>query len=257
MDSIHSERREQHAAHSVDPKTLLSRLYDEQLRARPEDAYLKQHSQEVFLRAGVELFDFYAPYIRHHDGRVLDWGCRHAPDSCLIRAHFGSAMRMHGCDVVAATDYPIFHQYASLEYAQLDHVTRLPYDDEVFDTVVASGTLEHVAMDYESLKELYRVLRDDGVLIITYLPNWYSISEWYREHVRRADFHRRRYRLREAVQLLKHSGFYPLRSGYHSRMDVLPSTTIPQRVLRSVSWVLPVYAFVSTLLIVVSKQRSM
>src|SRR5262245_30808593 len=70
-----------------------------------------------------------------------------------------------------ADHYPVFHRYADLSYRQLDHIFRLPYPDAAFDAVIASGVLEHVPMGYESLKELHRVLRPDGRLIITYLPN--------------------------------------------------------------------------------------
>jgi len=31
---------------------------------------------------------------------ILDWGCHHAPDACLIRARFGQAVALHGCDIV-------------------------------------------------------------------------------------------------------------------------------------------------------------
>src|SRR5262249_47334019 len=70
-------------------------------------------------------------------------------------------------------------------------------------------TLEHVAMDYESLKELYRVLKLDGLLILTYLPNRWSFREWLRR-VRGQDYHRRRYGLNEARRLLQRCRLDPI-----------------------------------------------
>jgi hypothetical protein len=67
--------------------------------------------------------------------------------------------------------------------------------------------LEHAALDYESLKELHRVLLPGGVLVITYLPNRWSSEEWVRRVIRKRDYHRRLYGLNETRRLLLHSGF--------------------------------------------------
>ena len=82
--------------------------------------------------------------------------------------------------------------------------------------VIGSGVLEHTALDYESLKELHRVIKPDGILVISYLPNWLSIKEWVRRSVTKRDFHRRLYGRGEATQLLKRSGFYPVAARYHT-----------------------------------------
>ena len=65
---------------------------------------------------------------------------------------------------------------------------KLPYADESFDAVIGSGVLEHTAMEGESLKEVYRVLRRDGVFVVSYLPYAYSWNEW-RRRSRGVDFH--------------------------------------------------------------------
>jgi len=86
---------------------------------------------------------------------------------------------------------------------------RLPCASQFFGAVIGSGILEHSARDGESLRELYRVLKPRGVLVITYLPNRLSIHEWLRRVVWRRDFHRRLYGLREIRRMLLHHGFYP------------------------------------------------
>ena len=94
-------------------------------------------------------------------------------------------------------------------YTKLDDNILLSYELDSFDVVIGSGVLEHTAMDYESLKQLYKVLKPDGVLIISYLPYWHSFHEWTRP------VHQRRYSMRESKQLLKRSGFNPVFAGYH------------------------------------------
>jgi ubiquinone/menaquinone biosynthesis C-methylase UbiE len=235
---------------------LLFSLYEQELQRRPTDRYLRTHSGKDVVTTQAAVFDFYARYLPAR-GKVLDWGCRHAPDSCLMRARFGPELQIDGSDFAEPGTYAAFHDYAELEYQQLTSVTRLPYDDNSFDAVVASGALEHTAMDYESLKELYRILKVDGRLIVTYLPNRLSIEEWYKRKVLRAKFHRRLYGLDEITRLLKRTGFYPLVSGYQTHLDLLAGTAVRHRLLRVLRWALPLHWFSSTLCLVAEKVRAM
>lgn len=194
----------------------LARLCRSHLAAHPDDHYLTQHTTPAALAAHVRTFAWYRPFLPA-TGDVLDWGCNHAPDSCLLRATQGEALRLHGCDFRPAEQYRSFHDFCGLKYTQLDDVVALPYPSATFDVVIGSGTLEHTAMDYESLKELTRVLRVDGLLVLSYLPNRWSAHEWLRR-VRGQSHHRRLYGLGEAKQLLKRAGLYPVSAGSQSRL---------------------------------------
>jgi SAM-dependent methyltransferase len=254
--TLHSLRGRALAEPSTETLTaMLSSLYAMQKQLRPDDAYLADHAAERVIRTQVRVFRFYAPYLPA-TGDVLDWGCRHAPDSCLLHATFGDAHRLHGCDFVEPDDYGVFHQYARLNYRPLQGVIELPYDDESFDVVIGSGTLEHVAFDYESLKELYRVLRPDGKLIVSYLPNRWSVEEWNKRRLG-VGFHRRLYGKSEFVRLLKSNGFDPLTVGYQTRLDLLGERGLVHRLARGVRWLLPAHRFCSTLCAVAVKVRSM
>lgn len=208
---------------------LLRKLYAAQSAQHPHDGYLRQHGDAGFLAGTVDVFAFYEPFLPQ-SGRILDWGCRHAPDAALIRARRPN-IELDGCDVLAPDTYPVFYDYARLRYRQLQDIIRLPYDDATFDAVIAAGALEHVAMDYESLKELYRVLRPQGRLIVTYLPNRASIEEW-RLRRKGEPAHARLYSRREFRDLLLHTGFLPLSIGYQTRFDALPNSTGAARLLR-------------------------
>jgi SAM-dependent methyltransferase len=234
---------------------LLQRLYAQQGEQRPRDDYLRGHARPAVVQTQVAVFHFYARWLPAR-GRILDWGCRHAPDACLARARFGPALRIDGCDFVQPGQYDVFHRYARLDYLELDDVVRLPYESDSFDAVIASGTLEHVAMDYESLKELYRVLRPEGRLIITYLPNLLSYEEWVKRR-RGAGFHRRLYGLGDITRLLRRTGFLPLVSGYQTRLDCLPARSPLHHLLRTACWVVPLHRFASTLCLVAAKVQSM
>jgi SAM-dependent methyltransferase len=192
----------------------LDALYREQERLAPE-AYLGDHGGARQILNHVHTFRWYAPYLPER-GAVLDWGCRHAPDSCLFRSAFGDAFALFGCDFVEPEQYRSFRDHSGVAYTKLNHPWCLPFDTHAFDVVVGSGTLEHTALDYESLKELYRVLKNDGVLVISYLPNVWSYREFVQRVLLKREFHRRLYRKSEFVGLLKRSGFYPLDVRYQT-----------------------------------------
>ena len=187
---------------------LMHDLYRQQLERAP-DPYLCEHAEPARVAHQARVIRWYAPFLPA-TGKVLDVGCAHAPDACTLRAAFGDRFDLHGCDFPDAGTYRVFHEFADLAYSQLHENLALPYPDESFDCVVASGMLEHAAMDYEMLKELYRILKYDGRLIVTYLPNALSYREMWLRNVRRAGFHRRVYGRGEANRLLKRAGFYPI-----------------------------------------------
>jgi SAM-dependent methyltransferase len=140
-----------------------------------------------------------------------------------MRMQFGDTVQIHGCDVDSDT-YEAFFEFSGLDYRQLQHPYLLPYEDNMFDVVMASGVLEHVPFDRESLKELYRVLRPNGVLLITMLPNCLSYTEFLNRRLNNPH-HLRLYSKREILHLLMHNGFLPLESGYH---QIIPTLSSPK-----------------------------
>lgn len=203
-------------------------LYRAYLEATPPDArfhrYIHAHSRNrAALLRHVGAFLAYAPWL---DGArtVLDWGCRQAVDACLVRMHLGSGVELFGCDIDRG-EFGAFHDFAGLRYTPLDHPWRLPYADERFDVVIGSGTLEHAANDMRSLEELWRVLRPQGRLILTFLPNAWSWTEGLNAALGN-EHHHRRYRRDEVRRMLLHSGFRPDVLRYH---QLLPTATSGHR----------------------------
>jgi len=206
----------------ADQTRTLAALYARQAEIRA-DPYLHAHSRnQAVIQRQIQIFNRCS---KHFDSAsvLLDWGCRQAADACLMRMHLGSEAQIHGCDV-DAEDYEAFFEFAGLQYRQLQHPYLLPYPDNTFDVVFGSGVLEHVPIDAESLKELYRIIRPGGRLIITMLPNRLSYTEFLNRRLGNPH-HLRLYSLREILRMLMHSGFLPLESGYH---QVLPTLSSPK-----------------------------
>lgn len=174
-------------------------------------------ANEATLDRHIRAFELYAPFIA--PGMcILDWGCRHAPDSCMMRS-LHRELDLHGCDIIQE-DFSIFHDYAQLSFRHIDHEYALPYEDESFDAVLSSGVLEHVAFEHESLREIWRILKDGGLLFVTFLPNRTSLTENVSRLVGSYGGHNRLYALSQTRNMFLRVGFVIERYGFH---QVLPT----------------------------------
>jgi SAM-dependent methyltransferase len=189
----------------------LTKQHNEQFRTYLATVLANNASLQRHLRA----FRLYAPYLKPRDV-ILDWGCRHSPDSCFIRSFLPDA-ELHGCDTsrTAEGEFEDFFAFSRLEYTELSHVFELPYASAKFDVVLSSGVLEHVAFELESTREIWRVLKPKGLFVITFLPNYYSLSERASRLLKTYAGHNRLYRLSDVRDMLLRRGFLIERSGYH------------------------------------------
>lgn len=91
--------------------------------------------------------------------KILDVGCG---DGSKLKKLGGEKTKRFGCDVS-----PLAKAYG---YDVFDGVS-LPYDDASFDKVVSFFVLEHTTKPKELLKDMVRVLENDGLLILL-APNF-------------------------------------------------------------------------------------
>jgi 2-polyprenyl-3-methyl-5-hydroxy-6-metoxy-1,4-benzoquinol methylase len=117
------------------------------------------------------------------DKEVLEVGCNWGYGSHLF-AH--AARRIVGLDVNRE-----FVNYGNSRFAQnnLDLMVHdvnepLPFSDESFDVVFSSEVIEHIANYLGCLREMQRVLRSDGVLILktpnlAYAPRWHALNPYH------------------------------------------------------------------------------
>ncbi|HSH01207.1 MAG TPA: class I SAM-dependent methyltransferase [Anaerolineae bacterium] len=70
---------------------------------------------------------------------------------------------------VSATDFwlspQMIQQYPQIDFKQAD-IHNLPYEDNAFDTVVCTKTLEHVLDIYKAIEELRRITRRRLIIIV-------------------------------------------------------------------------------------------
>ena len=100
------------------------------------------------------------------EARVLDLGCGVGSFSALLAAR---SMRVTCTDVSEGNVEAVRRRHPELPAVRAD-ATALPFDEDAFDAVVLMEVLEHVEDDRAALSELRRVVRDDGLLILS-VPN--------------------------------------------------------------------------------------
>jgi ubiquinone/menaquinone biosynthesis C-methylase UbiE len=137
-------------------------------------------SLDANLRSGPQMLQYRSlarDLARRGAGRVLDWGCGWGQVTALLREQ--------GVDTVAfdhdaGLDEPTtrrLERFPEIEAHVSPDPVRLPFDDGSFHTVLSCGVLEHVEDPDASLDEIRRVLKPQGTLYVTNLPNRYSYTE--------------------------------------------------------------------------------
>jgi len=145
-------------------------------------------------RFGVKIVAaFYDEYLRKYaKGRLLDLGCGKVP---LYEA-YKDYIDENICVDWAGT----FHKnpYLDLEH---DINEKLPFEDEVFDTILLSDVLEHIKSPHLLWNEMNRVLKKEGILIMN-VPFFYWLHEVPYDYYRFTEFALKRYASENNFEIL-------------------------------------------------------
>jgi ubiquinone/menaquinone biosynthesis C-methylase UbiE len=145
--------------------------------------------------------------------RYLDAGCGVTP---LVHALSRRGVRAYGCDgnerlIDELRRFAPQHIYGSeVEYSAQD-LTHLSFDDETFDAISCISVLEHIPApaDQQALRELLRVLKPGGLLVLTvdFSPTLIQ-----------APTARWSYYIRRAADLTRRRDFRAIRQGLASKL---------------------------------------
>lgn len=103
---------------------------------------------------GVYLYRGLRKFLPRLGGRILDIGCGSKP----YRDWFGSVTEYVGLDVVPGKEVDVL--------VRSDE--RWPYPDGYFDVLLSSQVLEHVEHLDFTLSEMFRVLKSNGVMVLSF-----------------------------------------------------------------------------------------
>ena len=143
--------------------------------------------------------------------RILDVGCGTGAN-LLMLSQYGDA---EGVDI--SEDALAFCRERGLEKVKPGAGEQLPYDDGTFDLVTALDVVEHMDDDLAGLREMRRVLRPGGRVLLfvpTFMFLWGVQDD--------VSNHRRRYRLPELQRVLEQAGFEIERMTYANITFFLP-----------------------------------
>ncbi len=149
---------------------------------------------------------------RQAAGDILDWGCGYGQMTYLLQQR---GFRVTSFDIGAPdTNLPNIPICRGLTVVRSQHPTNLPFDSAGFDAVLSCGVLEHVdeesgqpGNELNSLREIARILRPGGQLLIYQLP---QKNAWQEALIRRFKLgysHSRRYTANEITQMLHDTGY--------------------------------------------------
>jgi SAM-dependent methyltransferase len=148
----------------------------------------------------LQVLDRYLGHNGSHERRILDVGCGTGTMLTYLAA-FG---RAEGVDIdEEAIGYC---RERGLENVRLGEADKLPFDDGTFDLVTALDVVEHLDDDGSALREMRRVLRQGGLLLVTVPAHMFLWGD--QDEV---NMHRRRYAPAELRERLLSNGFEVLR----------------------------------------------
>lgn len=143
--------------------------------------------------------------------RILDVGCGTGANLKML-ARFGHA---EGVDI--SPQAVEFCRERGLDSVKLGAVEELPYDNDSFDLVTALDVVEHLDDDVAGLREMRRVLRPDGRILL-FVPAFMYL--WgVQDDVSN---HRRRYTLPTLLSAVEAAGFSVEWSSYANISFFLP-----------------------------------
>lgn len=137
------------------------------------------------------------------DLKILDVGCGTGNTTLALR-RFG---------IVYGMDYSFFALKHTIQRG-IDKVVKsspynLPFQSKTFDVITIFDALEHIEDDLKVLKELKRILKDDGIIFIT-VPAFQFL--WSEHDVALSHF--RRYNFKSLSAVIKQAGLLNVRYSY-------------------------------------------
>jgi SAM-dependent methyltransferase len=147
------------------------------------------------------------------DARALDIGTGTGTNLRLLRdAGFSNVTGLDASDEAIR-----FCAQKQLGDVRQGDICALPFGDASFDVVFATDVIEHIDDDGLAAQEICRVLKPGGSVIIT-VPAFESL--WGLQDEK--GLHKRRYRMRPLIELLRGAGLTPQRSYYFNYLLFAP-----------------------------------
>ena len=151
------------------------------------------------------------PALNNPNPRILDVGCGTGANLKMLAAHG----RTEGVDI--SPQAVEFCRQRGLDSVKLGAIEHLPYENGSFDLVTALDVIEHLDDDVAGLREMRRVLRPDGRVLL-FVPAFMFLWGVQDE----VSNHRRRYTLPSLLKAVEAAGFSIEWASYANMSFFLP-----------------------------------
>lgn len=183
-----------------------------------KDLYDKEHTHWWHIgkrRIVYSLLRRYIPRGSRQDRRALDLGC----GTGLNLEHLERYATTTGTDYFEeALDFCRERGHTLLCKADAAHI---PFADRYFDIATALDVIEHLDDDLAALRELYRVMKPGGLLIVS-VPAYKLLWTYWDDILG----HRRRYTTRMLRDVIEQAGFELLKVSYSNALTLVPAITV-------------------------------
>jgi len=146
---------------------------------------MKQHDNSSYPKTGIH--KYVVEYIRAlpdlHGKKILDVPCGDG------RASY--EFQKKGGDVIALDLFPHFIEGANLSAEFADLSETLPVESNSIDYILCQEGIEHIPNQLHVLEEFNRVLKKDGILLIT-TPNYSHVRARLSHFILETDFWKRK-----------------------------------------------------------------
>ncbi|MEJ5247393.1 MAG: class I SAM-dependent methyltransferase [Caldilinea sp.] len=144
---------------------------------------------------------------RYAHGKLLDAGCGKAPLFAMYQPFITESI---------CVDWPNSKHDAKFVDVQCDLAEGLPFKNQEFDTVILSDVLEHVFNPLSLWRELARVMKPGGVLLMN-SPFYYWLHESPFDYYRYTEFALRRFAEETGLKILS---FYAIGGTVEILIDI-------------------------------------
>lgn len=153
------------------------------------------------------LYKLFEKYVSKQS-KVLDWGAGNGHFSYfLCRKNYQATG--FSMEDFTFKDWLKNYKYKFVK-GNIHKPSKLPFKKNTFDCVVSVGVLEHVrefgGNQLNSMSEIFRILKVNGLFICFHLPNYYSLNEFLGKLLTNKFHHQYRFTKKDIEKLTKFSG---------------------------------------------------